>query len=276
MSDDTESQINYHTYVNQRLVELQTIEDAIFQRNAGADGIDETRRAEIKTIIEERRKVLQGLRDRYDEELDMTSETAKLLTDKLTIKDIMNNQLNEADKELKLLRDERLNRERLVKLGEYEYDRYRSHKNILKVIVYGILAILFIIIGMNKIPFFPRKAGIFGILLVIIIVLVSIFSRMGWNFRRTNMNWDKYDFSRYRIGEPENKNETVETDSTWFVDACKTMSKSWDDAKKRATFAATETVNAPDGFSNMVDIDTFSSFIEPSNTKNYEKFQLLF
>ena len=81
--------------------------------------------------------------------------------------------------------------------------------------------------GMNKIPFFPRKAGIFGILLVIIIVLVSIFSRMGWNFRRTNMNWDKYDFSRYRIGEPENKNETVETDSTWFVDACKTMSKSW-------------------------------------------------
>ena len=276
MSDDTESQINYHTYVNQRLVELQTIEDAIFQRNAGADGIDETRRAEIKTIIEERRKVLNGLRDRYEEELDMTSETAKLLTDKLTIKDIMNNQLNEADKELKLLRDERLNRERLVKLGEYEYDRYRSHKNILKVIVYGILAILFIIIGMNKIPFFPRKAGIFGILLVIIIVLVSIFSRMGWNFRRTNMNWDKYDFSRYRIGEPENKNETVETEASWFVDACKTMSKSWDDAKQRATFAATETVNAPDGFSNMVDIDTFSSFIEPSNTKNYEKFQLLF
>ena len=276
MGDDTESQINYHAYVNQRLVELQTIEDAIFQRNAGADGIDETRRAEIKTIIEERRKVLNGLRDRYEEELDMTSETAKLLTDKLTIKDIMNNQLNEADKELKLLRDERLNRERLVKLGEYEYDRYRSHKNILKVIVYGILAILFIIIGMNKIPFFPRKAGIFGILLVIIIVLVSIFSRMGWNFRRTNMNWDKYDFSRYRIGEPENKNETVETDSTWFVDACKTMSKSWDDAKQRATFTATETVNAPDGFSNMVDIDTFSSFIEPSNTKNYEKFQLLF
>ena len=259
MSDDTESQINYHTYVNQRLVELQTIEDAIFQRNAGADGIDETRRAEIKTIIEERRKVLNGLRDRYEEELDMTSETAKLLTDKLTIKDIMNNQLNEADKELKLLRDERLNRERLVKLGEYEYDRYRSHKNILKVIVYGILAILFIIIGMNKIPFFPRKAGIFGILLVIIIVLVSIFSRMGWNFRRTNMNWDKYDFSRYRIGEPENKNETVETEASWFVDACKTMSKSWDDAKQRATFAATETVNAPDGFSNMVDIDTFSS-----------------
>ena len=44
----------------------------------------------------------------------------------------------------------------IKKLGDYEHDRFRSHKHILKIVTYGALAILLILMAMTNIPFFPN------------------------------------------------------------------------------------------------------------------------
>ena len=81
---------------------------------------------------------------------------ARVLTDQKTNYELLKHQLNEAEKELDVLKDNKLKKQRLTRLGEWEYDRYRSHRNILKVVVYGTLAILLILMAMTNIPFSPQ------------------------------------------------------------------------------------------------------------------------
>ena len=151
----------------------------------------------IKTRLDElsntRMALFKQLKTMYKDQQRQTSDSRGNYADQLTMYKVVDKELENVRKELKVLEQERLNKKRLVELGEYEYDRYRSHKNIMKVITYGALAVLVFVILMGQ-SWFPASVGVGAIVLIVAVVTVTIFGRLANNFSRTNLNWDKFDW----------------------------------------------------------------------------------
>ena len=70
------------------------------------------------------------LKNMYKTAQTETANSRSNLADQITMTNVVDNELDNAEKELEALKQERLNKKRLVELGDYEYDRYYSHKNI--------------------------------------------------------------------------------------------------------------------------------------------------
>ena len=58
----------------------------------------------------------------------------------------------------------------MVQIGEYTTSRYRSHKDILKKIVYGIVVVL-LFTGIMRFDWFPKIVGTIGIIVTIAILV---------------------------------------------------------------------------------------------------------
>ena len=248
------------------------------QNNGGVEAEETMRR--LRNSMENRKTTLLGLIDAYEQEQAATSRSRRNLADQDTSNKILENQIAEAKKELEILEQNRLNNQRLVELGDYEYDRYRSHKNILKIIVYGSLGVLIIVMAMKNIPFFPPAVGIVSILAIMFIVLLTIIGRLGSNFSRTNRNWDKFNFSSFKIGEKEGKKG--DGDGFWnklFSTTCDNISQGASniaDAARQARMKVTSEIVDSETFTGMANPITNSQVIEPSNINNYDKFTTLF
>lgn len=215
---------------------------------------------------------LDAVRDIYVDETNALKGNTRVLVDKITTNKLLKHQINEAEKELDVLMDNRMNKERLVKLGDYEHDRFRSHKNILKVVTYGALAILLILMAMTNIPFFPDTVGVFAIFLIMCVIVYSVLSRVYDNFRRRGHNWNKFNYSRYRKNEPIRKT-TDDENSSGDSDADKCSALGWTAPAADVNFTI-QTVD--ENFATMVNTETLSKSVEPSNTSDYEKYPALF
>lgn len=215
---------------------------------------------------------LNYLKEIYRDEQSALIGNARVLTDQKMTNELLSNQITEAEKELNILKDNRLNKKRLVQLGDYEYDRYRSHKNILKIIVYGTLAVFLILMAMTNIPFFPPAAGVFGIFLIMCIVIYTIFGRIYNNFRRRGHNWNKFNYSRYSKNQPVQTSSTDDDDSSSTDDETTCKNLGWSAPAADVTLS----IDDGEGFSGMINTETLSRNVEPSNSKDYEKYPTLF
>ena len=86
---------------------------------------------------------------------------------------------------------ERDNKLRMVQIGEYNTSRYKSHKDILKKIVYGIVVIILLTMLMSF-DWFPKMVGTIGIIIVIAITLAFIASDLMENYSRSNLVWSQF------------------------------------------------------------------------------------
>ncbi len=134
-----------------------------------------------------------------------------------------------------LLRVEKNNKHRMVQIGEYETAQYTSHKNILKVIVYGIV-VLILITYLMAFSWFPRNAGIVLIILTITITLGLTAKNILENYGRDNLVW-----SQFNQGTDANQlNNELKNGglSVWDYNK-RSMEKAYDSAKSEASSALT-------------------------------------
>jgi len=279
-----------HQVTVKNLKDLQDVEKYMFNNlqslnKSSPDSIQESQM--IKSRLDElsttRMSLFKQLKTMYKDQQRQTSDSRGNLTDQLTMTQVVSNELDNAKKELVALEQERLNKKRLVELGEYEYDRYRSHKNIMKVIVYGSLAVLLFVILMGQ-SWFPSFIGVIAICLIIGIVLVTISGRMLNNFSRTNLFWDKFDWSAVPSGgsgSGKGNKKSFEW-SSLFSDTCKNIETGMTDAKNsllnvKAKASAAGKVNV--GLMNAVDSSTgegFGNMVLPSQPDRHETFQSVY
>jgi hypothetical protein len=276
MVNPTESQVSdaeaeKHQYYTTILSRITAIEGEIYKKITKGGGSATEYTNSLDQLRQARKDTLRNLMTIYEDEQSGLISNARVLTDQKTNYELLKHQLTESEDELKILRNNKLNKQRLTKLGEWEYDRYRSHRNILKVVVYGSLAILLILMAMTNIPFFPSSVGVFAIFLIICIIVYSVIGRVFENIKRRNHNWNKFDYSRYMKNEPERDgNGTSGNDDRKLDSACLDTGR----FVKAATAAADAATK--DSFSNMIIPETLSRTIQPSNNKNYEKYSTLF
>lgn len=144
------------------------------------------------------------MRDSINNVADANKDTTVNLADKKTTVKIMNEKTNNIQQHIDNIKQERLNKKRVVEASEWEYDRYTSHVYILKFIFFTLVIINIILFIRNRFGFIP-DAIIFG--LIIVIVAVMIFN-VGKEIR-LNLTRDKFDYDKFKqtYGDEYNSND---------------------------------------------------------------------
>lgn len=200
-----------HQQTIQHIKKLQEIEKYMFNNLQNLDtskssGLDQqttikNRINELKGIRENLFKSLKGL---YTDSQKDVADSREDLTDSLTVVKVLEDELNNAKNKLKFLRENKQNKIRLAEIGDWEYERYESHKNIIKNIVYGCLVILLIVFLMNF-AWFPSSVGSLGIIITIAWVLISIARTLYWNYLRDDRYYQKFNQGdTSHLNDPEN------------------------------------------------------------------------
>ena len=271
---------------------LQEIEKYMFNNlqslNKSSDS-DLQKTEVIKNRLDElstmRLGLFNQLKNMYQDGQSETANSRSNLTDQITMVSVIENELSNAKRELSSLEDERKNKKRLVELTEYEYDRYKSHKNILKVIAYGALAVLFIVMLMKQ-PWFPASVGVALICLIIAGTLIAIGGRLLDNWGKTNYNYNKYVWGKKGCpnGDCGAGKDTGEWDfGKFFYGACDNIADTYEKGKnaligvkERAENAGKITAALQMEQGDGDNTESFSTIVHPTQPEGYENFHSLF
>jgi len=268
-----------HENTIKNIKDLQELEKYMFQNlqslnKSSAGSIQET--DIIKKRIEElsamRVALFNQLKSMYKDQQTQTASSRSNLADQLTMTSVIDNELTNAQSQLDVLEKEYSNKKRLVELSEYEYDRYSSHKNVAKIMVYGALGVL-IIVYLMSFPWFPASVGMLSICIIIAIVLISISGRMLINFTRTALSWDKFTFDKNL--PPDDISEKKST-SWWglFATSCENIRDTAYDVSAKSL----DILNQETDTSSRLNVqqntapESFTSYVEDSDPKKAELF----
>ena len=269
-----------HDNTIKNIKDLQELEKYMFQNlqslNKNSTGsIQETDiiKNRIGELSSMRVALFNQLKSMYKDQQTQTASSRSNLADQLTMTSVIDNELTNAQSQLDVLEKEYSNKKRLVELSEYEYDRYSSHKNMMKITVYGALGVLAIVYLMSF-PWFPASVGMLSICIIIAIVLISISGRMLTNLTRTGLSWNKFTFDKKL--SPDDMSGEKKTKGWWnlFATSCENIR---DTAYATGALAAGALENETSMYEKKKDelsspIESFTSYVEDSDPKNAEAF----
>ena len=275
---------NKHDDTIKNIKDLQELEKYMFQNlqslnksSAGSVQEGDIIKKRIEELSAMRIALFNQLKTMYRDQQAETASSRSNLADQLTMTKVIDNELVNAQRQLDALEKEYTNKKRLVELSDYEYDRYSSHKNILKIIVYGALGVLAIIYLMSF-PWFPASVGMLSICIIIAIVLIVIAQRMLTNVTRTNLFWNKFAFDKKL--PPENDGEKKPFNwSDLFATTCENIRDTAQDAAQKSVDLLKNEMDTSSRLSvnqNAPATENFTSFVEYSEPKNAESFYNIF
>lgn len=202
MGTDYTTKLNEkHEKIIKDLQELQAVETYLFtkiQEAANGRQADEEEKkisSHIEKLSQTRRTLLIELQSLYTSANDDVNEASSILGNQTVMAQQLNEEIKKAKIEEKRLIAQKNNKQRLAQIGEYEYSKNTEHKSILKKIVYGSFFILFFIFLNSKdiLPIFVTKIFV---VIICFVVLLQIINKMFWNFKRDNIDYSKFRFSK--------------------------------------------------------------------------------
>jgi len=197
-----------HKKIQEELQELQVIETYLFDELSKINQSSETRTDQqtqitnyITNLKNVRHTLMENLKNLYTNANNDLNYNSQHLGNQRDMSQQLSKELENAKIILKNLKAEKNNKRRLAQIGEYEFEKNREHRSILKTIVYGsfFILLLFFINSKNILPDFLTK-----IFVVIIssITFLLVIQRLFWNSKRNNIDYSKFTF-------PSRKSETV-------------------------------------------------------------------
>lgn len=147
----------------------------------------------INEISQIRITLYTSLKDLSQYYKDNIEQTNTVLGQSLKAIDIVEEQLNASKKQLRLLKDDKYNKLRLVEINTYYGKRYDAHAKFMKTIVYICIPILILTIMYNN-SILPPRLYSFLIGIIFIIGSVIIGLQIIDMSNRDSMNWDEYDW----------------------------------------------------------------------------------
>jgi len=295
-----------HQTTIKNIQSLQEIEKYMFNNlqtlnKSSAASVQQTEviKKRISELSAMRMALFGQLKTMYTDTQRQTADSRNNLTDQITMTKVVENELDNAKSQLKVLEQEKLNKKRLVELGEYEYDRYASHKNLVKVIAYGAAGILFIVVCMTTLPWFPSILGVGAIVLIMTVIFITIIQRVFNNWTRDNWNWNKFRFKQGCV-RTDKDGACLESDTSRKAWSWGKMFRNQCDAIYNAATAAVGDIktgssvltaaakikltpgaggenpaNTP-GEGTTAETDNFTNMVNPSQPKGFESFHSIF
>ena len=240
-----------HTKIQEDLKELQVVETYLFDELSKVNQGDSTRtdqQEQITSYIENLKNVrttlMENLKNLYTNANNDLNYNSQHLSNQRDMSGQLKLELDKAREVLKKLKAEKNNKTRLAQIGEYEFEKNREHRSILKTIVYGsfFVLIVFFMNSKNMIPGFLTK-----IVVVIIssITFLLVIQRLYWNSRRNNIDYSKFSF-------PKRKTESVVEENKNTLSLRKMLGYGKCDVDLQQL--AQNTANQEESFSNINDV----------------------
>lgn len=203
-----------HRTIQKELQELQVIETYLFDELSKINESDSTKNDQqtkitsyINNLKAVRTTLMGNLKNLYTNANDDLNYNSQHLGNQRDMSNQLSKELENARTILKKLKAEKNNKTRLAQIGDYEFEKNREHRSILKTIVYGsfFILLIFFINSKNILPDFLTK-----IVVVIIssITFLLVIQRLFWNSRRNNIDYSKFTFPKRKTENvvEENKN----------------------------------------------------------------------
>jgi hypothetical protein len=181
--------------------ELQTIEKDYFNRlNLGL--INDSLKAEekdtlvkkINEISQMRVNLYQNLNGTYQFYETNVESTQTTLAEQSAAIDIVENELNNAKAQLKVIEEERNNKLRLIEINNYYGEKFNDQSYIMKIIIAICVPVLILSIIANRglIP-----GWLFSLLVIVIVSLGCIYLsfKIYDTYGHDNMNYQEFDFT---------------------------------------------------------------------------------
>ena len=240
-----------HKKIQEDLKELQVVETYLFDELSKINHGDSTRtdqQEQITSYIENLKNVrttlMENLKNLYTNANNDLNYNSQHLSNQRDMSGQLKLELDKAREVLKKLKAEKNNKTRLAQIGEYEFEKNREHRSILKTIVYGsfFVLIVFFMNSKNMIPDFLTK-----IVVVIIssITFLLVIQRLYWNSRRNNIDYSKFSF-------PKRKTESVVEENKNTLSLRKMLGYGKCDVDLQQL--AQNTANQEESFSNINDV----------------------
>ena len=240
-----------HTKIQEDLKELQVVETYLFDELSKVNQGDSTRtdqQKQITSYIENLKNVrttlMENLKNLFTNANNEKNYNSQHLSNQIDMSGQLKLELDKAREVLKKLKAEKNNKTRLAQIGEYEFEKNREHRSILKTIVYGsfFVLIVFFMNSKNMIPDFLTK-----IVVVIIssITFLLVIQRLYWNSRRNNIDYSKFSF-------PKRKTESVVEENKNTLSLRKMLGYGKCDVDLQQL--AQNTANQEESFSNINDV----------------------
>jgi hypothetical protein len=143
------------------------------------------------------------------------SSVGNIIGHQINAIDVVEVQLNESKKRLKIIEEEKNNKLRLVEINTYYGEKYANHTDIMKTVVFFCIPIIILAVLANA-NILPHSVYVFLFIIVIVIAVVIIWRQILDAYSRDNMMYDEYVWGK----EPPEKPE-VNLDASGWVDPWK-------------------------------------------------------
>ena len=215
--------------ITDELTELTVIQEYIsneLQKMKDLGSSDSTQEAKITKYVSDLSKIRSTLLHNLGS--IFTNENKDLLSslghyqNQNTLYGRLKSELKKSKNLLKKLKAEKNNKTRLAQIGEYEFEKNKEHRSILKTIVYSSFFIL-IIVFLNTSNILPSMLTKIFVTIIASFTVLLIIQRLYWNFRRNNIDYGKFSFpyipSKTIAAPPKNKN-TLSVRKMLGMDKC--------------------------------------------------------
>ena len=207
----------------EHISQLQTMEQNLVKQldklpSTPPDENNDERRLSILNKINEisqtRIELYKIIKDMYSYYQDNASHTRDILSDQLAAIAIIETELNDNQKRLNMLNEQKNNKVKLVQINTYYGKYYNAHKQIMITIFIICLPVLILTIlgNMGILP-----SNLYALLIMIIIIIGSI--SIGYQIidlsNRDNMNFDEYNWKFNKKLAPSIGDPTVTGVNPW-------------------------------------------------------------
>jgi len=196
-----------------RIQELQDQERDLYNQleTESTANPDEEKIQEIIEKIDKLTKTRDVLYDKLSTDLNKSAENINNLSthlqDQIETTNIVENQLQKARERAEQIKQTKRDTTRMVELGQYEAERYKAHKNLIKLMIYFLLGILSVVL-LLKYNVIPSIMGSVLITIIMVVLLIVVGQRMYDLSTRSNLDYKKYDWG-FDADEANRGMETV-------------------------------------------------------------------
>lgn len=190
------------------------------------------------------------------------SNTSNILSEQQIAVKIVEEELNESKRRLESIKQDQINKLRLVEINRYYGDRYSEHSKIMKIIIAMFLPILILSILAKK-GFLPSR--IYSVLVIIISLIGIVY--LGKTYMsiisRDNMNYQEYNWYFDASTAP-----TTTTDGSYndpWVGS-QTLCQGQQCCYTGSTWDASQNLCVPDSSTSSSDTPTSSATTSSTNT----------
>jgi hypothetical protein len=188
---------NQHANIISQLETLKQIEQHMYEniQSMNNDTTDQSGevnklKKKIKKLVDVRKGLFSQLNNMYSYEQKILEKNRRNFVNQTAMASILDLETLNLKTKYNEVKMDKLNRARMVEIGNYEYDRYDEHKKIFQKLTYAAVIVLVFVI-LKKRPWFPSFVSTIGIILTIAITLVNLSSRLFFNLFRNERNYNK-------------------------------------------------------------------------------------